>query len=144
MNIILVSIISAVLFGVYDLCIKLSAGKINPGLGVVVCQTASALTMGLFVAYQQFIAKSFQPRISTQGIFWVSVAGALIATALVLLLIILGNKSAKATTIMPIVLILRNVTVVLLGVVVLKEQMGFLKTLGIALSLLGVYLIALY
>jgi len=143
MNIILVSIISAVLFGTYDLFIKLSAGKINPGLGVVVCQTASALTMGLFVAYQQVVAKSFQPKISTGGVFWVSIAGAFIATALLLLLIVLSNKSAKATTIMPMVLILRNVTVVLLGVLVLKEQLGVLKILGIAISLLGVYLISL-
>lgn len=139
MNIMLYSIGIAVLFGTYDLFIKLGAGRLDPAFGAMITQIASALTLvGIFL-----YKKTSRPLITIPGTLYVTIAGVLIATALIFLFFLLQNKSAKATTTLPTILILRNITLVILGVFVLREKITILKTLGIATSLLGIYLISL-
>lgn len=139
MNIVLSSIGIAILFGTYDIFIKLGAGRLDPALGAMITQVASATT--LVIAY--LFSSSKTSRISPYGLAYVIIAGILIALALLFLFTLLQNKSARATTILPSILILRNVTLVILGVIVLREKVTLLKTLGIATSLLGIYLISL-
>lgn len=138
MNIKLSTITIAVLFGTYDLFIKLGAGSLNPALGAMITQIASAVTLSL-----AYFALPKASTISSVGLFYVISAGILIALALLFLFFVLQNTSAKATTILPTILILRNVTLVILGVIVLKENLSVLKALGLAISLLGIYLISI-
>lgn len=143
MNIVLSSIGIAVLFGTYDLAIKLGAGRIDPALGAMTTQIASALTLvGVFL-YQVFKPGTPRPQTTIEGFFFVIVAGVLIASALLFLFFVLQNKEAKATTTLPMILILRNVTLVILGMLILREKVSFMKALGIAVSLLGIYMISL-
>ncbi len=54
MNIALISLIIGFLYGTYDLFLKLSAGKIQPNLGAVLCQTFSALfALSIFLFLRQ-------------------------------------------------------------------------------------------
>lgn len=142
MNILLPSIGIALLFGAYDLLIKLGAGRIDPALGAMLTQIASATTL-VAVSLYQFITSNARPIITWQGLTFVIVAGVLIALALVFLFFVLQNKAAKATTTLPSILILRNITLVLLGVIVLKEKIGLLKIIGLSISLFGIYLISM-
>ncbi len=143
MNIVLSSIGIAVLFGTYDLFIKLGAGRLDPALGAMVTQVASALTLvGVFL-FQYLKPGAPRPQATVQGILFVTIAGVLIATALIFLFFLLQNKAAKATTTLPTILILRNITLVVLGVIVLQEKISVLKIIGVGISLLGIYLISI-
>ncbi len=133
----------AILYGTYDLFIKLGAGRIDPALGAMLTQIASALILvGVFL-FQLLKPGAPRPEATTQGVAFVTLAGVLIATALILLFFVLQNKAIKATTAIPTILILRNVTLVSLGVLVLGEKVNIVNAFGIGLSLIGVYLISL-
>lgn len=136
-------IIIAILYGTYDLFIKLGAGRIDPALGAMLTQIASALSLvGVFL-FQILKPDASRPQASTQGVIFVTLAGVLIATALVFLFFVLQNTATKATTAIPTILILRNVTLVMLSVFILREKITTIKSLGIGLSLIGVYLISI-
>lgn len=133
----------AILYGTYDLFIKLGAGRIDPALGAMFTQIASALTLvGIFI-FQYFKPGAPRPQTTIQGVLFVSLAGVLIATALIYLFFVLQNKETKVATAIPIILILRNVTLVSLGILVLGEKLSFTQSFGIGLSLIGIYLISL-
>lgn len=143
MNMVLSSIGIAVLFGTYDLFIKLGAGRLDPALGAMLTQIASALTLAGVFLFQLLRPAAPRPQATPLGLAYVIIAGILIALALVFLFFVLQNKGAKATTTLPTILILRNITLVILGVIVLRENLTSLKTLGIVISLLGIYLISM-
>lgn len=133
----------AILYGTYDLFIKLGARRIDPALGAMLTQVTSSLTLvGVFI-FQFLKPRAPQPQTTSQGIVFVILAGVLIATALTFLFFVLQNKATKATTAIPTILILRNVTLVTLGVLVLGEKLNIVKAFGIGLSLVGVYLISM-
>jgi len=142
MNLFLSSTIIAVIFGTYDLFIKLGAGRIDPTLGAMLTQAASALTLvGVFL-FQFLKPEASRPLTTAQGILFVITAGILIAIALIFLFFLLQRETTKVTTTLPTILILRNLTLVILGIFVLREKLSGIKVIGIALSLLGVYLIS--
>ena len=143
MNVLLSSIGIAVLFGTYDLFIKLGAGRLDPALGAMVTQIASAVTLVCVFLFQLLKPGAPRPQATAQGIIFVAIAGVLIAAALIFLFFVLQNKTAKATTTLPTILILRNITLVILGVIVLQEKLTLLKTVGIGISLLGIYLLSI-
>ncbi len=133
----------AMLYGTYDLFIKLGAGRIDPVLGAMTTQIASALALVVVFIFQFLEPGTPRPQATTQGVVFVTLAGVLIATALILLFFVLQNKAIKATTAIPTILILRNVTLVTLGILVLGEKLSITKSFGIGLSLIGIYLISL-
>ncbi len=143
MNTFLLTVGIAMLFGIYDLFIKLGAGKISPSLGAMLTQTTSAFVLvGIFLL-QLRSSGIVKQTITTEGIFFVVSAGILIAAALVLLFFLLQNKDITTATTLPVILILRNVTLVTLAVLVLRENLTLTKILGLSISLLGIYLISL-
>lgn len=143
MNIALMSLIIGFLYGTYDLFLKLSTGKIQANLGAVLCQTFSALfALGIFLFFKQ-TGKITQVNFSLAGIFAIIAAAICIGLALILILTVLAKPEAKASTIVPTVLIIRNVTVVLWGILLLRENFNLIKLSGIFLSLFGVYLISI-
>ncbi|GEM_PF-2645073 len=134
----------AILYGTYDLFIKLAAGRINPALGAMITQIASAFALILYTGLNTLLrSDNAQVKIAPLGIFFVILAGITIAAALILLFTLLQNKEIKATTAFPTILILRNVTLVTLGILVLGEKLSITKSFGIGLSLIGIYLISL-
>ncbi len=140
------SVLIGSLFGLYDFFIKLSSGKINPVVGPVVCQTFSAISAFLFLLIFYYFNRrgvlQYAPTTTRIGFFFSAVAGALITVALISLFFFFTNRGVKVSTALPTVLVLRNITLILLGVLILKENLGIIKILGLALSLLGIFLIS--
>lgn len=136
-------IVIAVLYGTYDLFIKLGAGRIDPALGAMMTQIASALTVAAFLDYRIFNKQITGLTVTPLGIVFVVIAGTLIAIGLILLFIILQQPTVRASSALPMILILRNVTAVILVILVFREKLTAIKSIGIAISLLGVYLISL-
>lgn len=141
MKLLISSFIIAGLYGIYDFFIKLSAGKITPIFGAFICQLFSLMTILLVIFYQKFILKSFQLKSNTQGIIFVTIAGILIGMALIGLFLLFQNKQIKVSTTLPAILTIRNLTVILLGIFILKEKLTLLKAIGILLSQIGIYFI---
>lgn len=142
MNIVPSTIGIAILLGTYDLCIKLGAGRTDPTLGAMLTQIASTFTLVCVFLFHLLKPGAPRPNVTAQGVVFVTVAGVLIATALLSLFLVLQNKTAKATTTLPTILILRNITLVVLGIIVLGEKLSLTRAIGIGLSLFGVYLIS--
>ena len=143
MNLILPTVLTAVIFGTYDLFIKLGAGRLDPALGAMLTQIASATTLIIYFVISSLRAGAARLPANWQGVVIVTIAGILIAVALVMTFTILQSKAAKATTTLPTILFIRNLTLVTLGILVLRENVTFVKVLGIATCILGVYLITI-
>lgn len=129
-------------FGLYDFFIKLASGKTSPVVGSIICQFFSFLSIAVYWLYIALVIK--QPDLNLlnkKGFVFSSIAGVLISLALVSLFYCLQNPHAKTTIVMPLTLILRNIVLVLLSVIILKEDLSLVKIIGLVFSLTGIYLI---
>jgi len=88
-------IICILLFGSYDLFIKLAANKSEPVLGAFIVQLISAVFIGfILLATRQSLGKfSFN--------LYSITAGVLIASALIILFMLLKNQNNPASIILP-------------------------------------------
>jgi len=143
MNLLISSTIIATLYGAYDFFIRLSVTKINPALGAFLTQVFSALTILLILLYQKFILKLPSFKMTFQGLLFVATAGFLIGLALFSLFIFFQLKNVKFSIAQPTILILRNLTVIILGILILKEKLSLAKIIGLTLSLGGIYLLGI-
>lgn len=137
------AIITGFLYGSYDTFIKLSSQKIDSSLGSLIVQIFSVLTIIFLIFYQKLIMKTFNPKVTRAGILLSGIAGALIGLALVSLFLLLSKREAKVIIALPTILLLRYLTVVLIGVFVLKESLSLIKVIGILFSLLSLYLLTI-
>ena len=140
MTIPLTIIAISILYGTYDLFIKLGAEHMDPTLGAMITQITSALTLILFFGLNTVLrGENAQGKITLLGIFSVILAGIIIATALIFLFVLLQNNEVKATSTIPTILILRNITLITLGILILGEKITILKSFGMGLSLIAIY-----
>lgn len=133
----------AILYGTYDLFIKLGAGRIHPALGAMLTQLISTLTVAAFLAYRIFNKQIADLTVTPLGIVFVVIAGTLIAFGLILLFILLQKPTLRASSALPMILILRNVVAITLIALVFREKLTAIKFVGILMSLFGVYVISL-
>ena len=133
----------AILYGTYDLFIKLGAGRIDPALGAMLTQIASVLTVALFLGYRIITKQVMNLTLTPIAALFVFTAGVLIAAGLILLFTLLQQPAVRVSSALPMILILRNVTAVILVILVFREKLTLVKSIGIALSFLGVYVISL-
>lgn len=141
MNITISILITALLFGLYDVCIKLSSGTINPVLGAIVVQTTSALTAILYLVFLYTKDQQLIRSTPVGGVIISSLAGVLITIALVSLMYVLSQPAIRASQTLPSILVLRNTTLVLISIVFLQERFTVQNSLGLVISLVGVYVL---
>lgn len=141
MKITILTLTTAILFGTYDLFIKLSSNKIDPITGSLIVQTTSALSVAAILMFNQFLTPSLTNTIASSDIKLSIIAGVLISLALVCLFIILKNPTTKTATTLPTILITRNLTLIILSLILLKERLSPTQALGLILSLTGLWFI---
>ncbi|MBU1966712.1 EamA family transporter [Patescibacteria group bacterium] len=142
MKIGLLALISAVLFGGYDLVIKLTATKSDPALGALLVQVSSAITLAIILTIQ-FLRKRPEVMISNDGWKYSILAGVLISLALYALFAVLKSPLTKASTTLPSILIGRNIVLIMLSLVLLGEKLTKLQILGLLLGIAGLGIINL-
>lgn len=138
MNPVILTLTCALLFGVYDLLIKLASGSGNPTALAFVVQLASTVTLGSLII-RPLLTGTLS--LSTNPIFAI-LAGSVIALALNLLFFTLKLPGAQPTTILPVTLIGRNLVLVALSVIVLGNTLTPTRTLGLVLGLFSLFLIS--
>lgn len=140
MNTVFLTIVIGFLYGTYDLFIKMSAGKIQPALGSMLCQIVSACFAGIILFFQLRNTTAQQQLWTLPGIGAIAGAGITIGSALILTMTVLVSPTVKAAVFMPSILLLRVITVILWGIILLKEQVKIINIFGMILSLIGLYL----
>lgn len=137
MNTPFMTLICAVLFGFYDLLIKLASGSGNPTALAFVVQLTSTLALGVFLARPLF---SGSIQFSANPLYAV-LAGITMAVSLNLLFFILKIPGTQPTAILPLTLIGRNLIFITLCVVLLRANLTFTRALGLALGFISLFLI---
>jgi uncharacterized membrane protein len=74
--------------------------------------------------------------------FWAIVAGILMALALNLLFFILKNGGLPSSSVIPFTIIGRNLVLVVLSVIILRDNLSVTKALGILLGFTSLFLIS--
>ena len=137
MNTLVLQVICAILFGTYDLSIKLASGSGNPTALAFLVQLASAITLAFILLRQSFSEPLKYP---TSPLFAIA-AGVLIAIALSLLFFILKNGGLPSSSVIPFTLIGRNLILVILSVIFLKDNLSSTRLLGLTLGFISLFLI---
>lgn len=134
-------IIAAVMFGLYNVFIKLSADDINPILGAVVLQFVAAfIGLGLLLASQ---AQSDSPLIwSSRGLLLATLAGVAIGLVEILAFFIYGRGVLVAVG-NPLIVGGSLVVTTAIGVFLLRETINLAQIAAILLITGGVLLLAL-
>lgn len=134
-------IIAAVMFGLYNVFIKLSADDINPILGAVVLQFVAAfIGLGLLLASQ---AQSDSPLIwSGRGLLLATLAGVAIGLVEILAFFIYGRGVLVAVG-NPLIVGGSLVVTTAIGVFLLRETINLAQVAAILLITGGVLLLAL-
>ena len=140
MNTMLLTILIGFLYGTYDLFIKLSAGKIQPALGSLLCQIFSACFAGIILFFQLKNTTVPKQLWTLPGIGAIAGAGITIGSALILTMMLLINPTIKAAIFIPTILLLRVITIILWGIILLKEPVKIINIIGMIISLIGLYL----
>lgn len=142
MKIGLLTLISAVMFGSYDLVIKLTAAKGNPALGALIVQAISAITMAIILGII-FLTNRPELAITSSGWKYAVLAGVIISLALFALFIVLRSPLSQASTTLPSILIGRNLVLIILSLVILGEKLTKFQVMGLILGITGLGIINL-
>ena len=133
--------ISSLLFGFYDMLLKLSAGKLPPLTNSLLVQLSSVATI-LIVILVRLIAGQKELSLTsllTKNLSLSITAGITISLALICLTYSLTQIQVKVSTIMSAVIIGRNLSLILLSVIFLKESLSPNQILGLVLGFAGLF-----
>lgn len=131
---------AALMFGLYNVFIKLSAGHINAVLGAVVLQFVAAF-LGLALLLYQQVDSSESLAFNRTGIGLAIGAGLAIGLVEILTFIIYGRGVPVAVG-NPLIVGGSLVVTTLVGVVLLKEGASVVQMGAVAMIVLGVFVLA--
>lgn len=134
-------ILIGISYGIYDVLIKLGAPWINPFYGSLLTQTTSALLIASIVIVKFLTNREVIRTVTWQALLLSVSAGLVIGASLIMLFTLLQNKNLKTSSLLPTILMLRNITVIFLGVFILKDEVTFRKILGFVLGIVSIYCI---
>jgi len=134
------SILLAIIFGFFNLFNKIAAGKISDSLGALLVESTAVLCILLFFIYLSLTGKK-SVEATSQGMIFSILAGVCVGTGSVLYFFIFRSKGELSIA-GPIVWGGSLLVMAIAGILLLKEPFSFQKILGIALSLIGLFLLA--
>jgi len=135
------AIVTAAAFGLYNIFIKLSAGKIDEVLGAVILQVVAAIFGGAYAIYLHLSGHPFP--ISTKGTLFAVGAGAAIGVAEILTFVVY-SKGAPASMATPLIMGGSILIAALIGLLALRESLALTQIFGVALVIAGVALISAF
>jgi transporter family protein len=133
-------IAAAVMFGLYNVFIKISAEDINPILGAVVLQFVAAF-LGLALLLVTQVQSGSLPFWTGRGLLLATLAGIAIGLVEVLAFFIYGRGVTVAVG-NPLIVGGSLIVTTGIGVLLLRESVSAVQTLAIALIAGGVLLLA--
>ncbi|HVP35457.1 MAG TPA: EamA family transporter [Terriglobales bacterium] len=134
------SIILAIIFGFFNVFNKIAAGKISDSLGALLVESTAVLCILLLFVYLSLTGKRSLVTTS-QGVIFSILAGICVGIGSVLYFFIFRSKGELSIA-GPIVWGGSLLIMAIAGLVFLKEPFSIQKLLGVALSLIGLMLLA--
>lgn len=132
-------VLAALFLGLYNFFIKLSAGHIHQIAGAVILQVVAFLVGGVVLAWLKLRGTPLE--VSSRGVAFAVLAG--VAVGLAEISAFYGfSKGVSASVGIPIMVGGTVLVGVLLGLVVLREQLTLWQGLGVLLILVGIVLAA--
>jgi len=134
------SILLAIIFGFFNVFNKIASGRIFDPLGALLVESTAVLCILLLFVYFSLTGKK-SVETTSQGVIFSILAGICVGIGSVLYFFIFRSKGELSIA-GPIVWGGSLLIMAIAGLVLLKEPFGFQKLLGIALSLIGLFLLA--
>ncbi len=132
-------LLAALFLGLYNFFIKLSAGHIHEIAGAVILQVVAFLVGGAALIWLKLTGASLE--VSSRGILFAVLAG--ISVGLAEITAFYGfSKGVSASVGIPIMVGGTVLVGVILGLLVLREQLSPLQGLGVLLLLAGIVLVS--
>lgn len=138
MNWLVYATLGAILNAFSSLCIKLSSGRIHPGLGGSILNFVALVITGAYAATMRSRGSIIQ--YTSPGIFYSVLAGLLIGTAVTCFYTMLGSGTNVSLGV-PVVQIGNILLASTLGILLLKESFTPKYLVGMVLALAGLYLV---
>ena len=132
--------VAALMFGLYNVFIKLSADHIQAVLGAVVLQFVAAFMGRAWLIYLQ-VAKPAQLQLSARGLVLAALAGLAIGLVEILTFFVYGRGLPVAVG-NPLIIGGSLIATTSIGVLLLREALGPLQLSAIGLIGLGIMLFA--
>ena len=138
MSWIILTFITAALFGVYSFFIKVSSGHINQIAGALILQAVAALVGGISLLFLKFTNSPIE--ISNKGVFYAILAGLFIGLAEIATFFVF-SKGVTLSLGLPIIVAGSVVFGSLLGILFLKEVLTPIHLLAMLLVVIGIALL---
>jgi bacterial/archaeal transporter family protein len=138
MNWILLAILTAFFYGVYNFFIKVSSNHINQVVGAVVLQAVATLIGGLALLFLKMTNTPIS--ISSKGLYYAILAGVFVGLAEITSFFVFSKGTAASIGI-PIIIGGSVIVGALLGWFLLKENFNPIHLLAIALISVGIVLL---
>ncbi|HEY6168894.1 MAG TPA: EamA family transporter [Verrucomicrobiae bacterium] len=129
---------AAVLYGLHQVFTKLAAEHISDGLGGFVVEATAAATILLYLAVLRF-GGSWNQTASAPGV-WYSVLTGICVGAGTILFFLLFQKGGPLSAV-PMVLAAGSALMAIVGIFFLGEAAAWTRLLGIALSIVALFLL---
>jgi transporter family protein len=132
------AIAAAVLYGLHQVFTKLASERIGDGLGGFIVELSAALIIALYLVYLKFFSEWKQP-ITTRGVFYSVLTGLCVGAGTVAFFL-LFQKGGPLSAV-PMVLAGGAALMAVVGILFFREQASPTRLTGIALSLIGLFLL---
>jgi transporter family protein len=132
------AIAAAVLYGLHQVFTKLASERIGDGLGGFIVEISAALIIALYLVYLKFFREWKQP-VTTRGMFYSVLTGLCVGAGTVAFFL-LFQKGAPLSAV-PMVLAGGAALMAVIGILFFKEPASLMRITGIALSLIGLFLL---
>jgi bacterial/archaeal transporter family protein len=132
------AIVAAVLYGLHQVFTKLAALHIGDGLGGFVVEATAAVTIATYLGWL-WMSGRWDQKAEGVGLFY-SVLTGLCVGAGTIAFFLLFQKGGPLSSV-PMVLAGGAALMGIIGILLLKEQASWTRLLGIALSILGLFLL---
>lgn len=141
MQLIILLVITALFFALYNVFLKVASGGIHQILGAVILQVTAAFIGGAVILYLKGTNASFN--FTKEGIFYSILAGVFVGLAEIISFYIF-SKNVNASIGIPIIIGGTIFFSVLIGIVFLKERIAIFDAVGLLLILAGVSIILIF
>src|SRR5262245_52896664 len=129
---------AAVLYGLHQIFTKLAADKISDGFGGFVVEASAALAILLYLVWLRF-GGTWNQTSSAPGVFWSVLTGICVGVGTIFFFV-LFQKGGPLSAV-PMILAGGAALMAVAGIAFFKEPASALRLLGIALALVGSFLL---
>ena len=129
---------AAVLYGLHQIFTKLAADKIGDGLGAFVVEASAALTILPYLAYLRF-SGNWNQTSSSPGVLYSVLTGICVGVGTIMFFV-LFQKGGPLSAV-PMILAGGAALMAVAGIFFFKEPVSPVRLVGIAMALVGLFLL---